>query len=62
MHRAIEAGVMTAPERFGLHDLKRKGITDTPGTKAEKQDAAGLTEAMMPVYDFSLPRVPPASD
>jgi len=62
MQRAINSGVIAASQRFGLHDLKRKGVTDTPGTKAEKQDAAGLTEAMMTVYDFSLPRVPPASD
>jgi len=62
MRRAINTGVIAAHERFGLHDLKRKGITDTPGTKAEKQDAAGLTEAMMTVYDFSLPHVPPASN
>jgi len=62
MHRAIDTGVIAAHQRFGLHDLKRKGITDTPGTKAEKQEAAGLTEAMMTVYDFSVPHVPPASD
>jgi len=57
---AIKDGIITAEQRFGLHDLKRKGITDTSGTKADKQDAAGLTEAMMPVYDFSVPLVKPS--
>jgi len=60
MHSAMADGVITPEQRFGLHDLKRKGITDTAGTKADKQDAAGLTEAMMPVYDFSVPLVKPS--
>ncbi|MHB1057295.1 MAG: integrase [Rhodanobacter sp.] len=60
MLRAIEDGIITADQRFGLHDLKRKGVTDTAGTKADRQDAAGLTEAMMTVYDFSVPVVKPA--
>ncbi|HHW4679393.1 MAG TPA: hypothetical protein ACQGQH_08145 [Xylella sp.] len=60
MRRAIEDGVINEAQRFGLHDLKRKGVTDTVGTKAEKQDAAGLTEAMMTVYDFSVPVVKPS--
>jgi len=48
-------------QRFSLHDLKRQGVTDTPDTFAEKQTVAGLTEAMMEVYDFSLPRVSAAA-
>jgi len=60
MLSAIADGIITPEQRFGLHDLKRKGITDTAGTKADKQDAAGLTEAMMPVYDFSVPLVKPS--
>jgi len=60
MLSAIADGIIVPEQRFGLHDLKRKGITDTPGTKADKQDAAGLTEAMMPVYDFSVPLVKPS--
>lgn len=60
MLRAITDGIITKEQRFGLHDLKRKGVTDYDGTKAEKQDAAGLTEAMMTVYDFSVPVVKPS--
>ncbi|RMQ96179.1 Prophage PSPPH06, site-specific recombinase phage integrase protein [Pseudomonas savastanoi pv. glycinea] len=45
-------------ERFGLHDLKRRGITDTVGNRAVKQEASGhRDEAMMDVYDLSLPLV-----
>lgn len=58
--KAIEAGVITEEQRFSLHDLKRKGVTDTKGTKRDKQDAAGLTEPMMNVYDLSVPLVKPA--
>lgn len=58
---AIADGVITAEERFSLHDLKRKGGTDTPGTRAEKQDALGLTEQMMKVYDKSVPTVKPSA-
>jgi len=55
---AIEDGTITAEQRFGLHDLKRRGITDTAGTRADKQEASGhRDEAMMDVYDLSLPLV-----
>lgn len=60
---AIEAGLMSDDHRFGAHDLKRRGITDTPGTRGEKQQASGhKNEAMLDVYDFSLPLVKPAGD
>jgi len=57
---AIAAGVITPEERFSLHDLKRKGGTDTAGNRAERQDALGVTDAMMKVYDKSVPRVKPS--
>jgi hypothetical protein len=45
-----------------MHDLKRKGITDTPGTRHEKQDASGhRSSSMLDVYDLSVPVVDPAS-
>ena len=31
MMTAVDAGVITQEEKFGLHDLKRRGITDTQG-------------------------------
>jgi len=61
--RTIEAGVITADQRFALHDLKRRGITDTPGTRAEKQEASGHRDgAMLDVYDLSVPVVAPSAD
>lgn len=58
--KAIEAGVITEEQRLSRHDLKRKGVSDTKGTKRDKQDAAGLTEPMMNVYDLSVSIVEPA--
>ena len=54
---AIKDAVITADQRFGLHDLKRKGGTDTPGNIADKQDALGVSAPMMKVYDHSVPVV-----
>lgn len=61
--RAIKDGVITEEQRFALHDLKRRGITDTPGDRKQKQDASGhRDEAMLDIYDFSLSRVSPSAD
>ncbi len=58
---AIDAGVLREDERFAPHDLKRRGITDTAGTRADKQEASGhRAEAMLDIYDLSMPRVDPA--
>lgn len=57
---AIAEGIITDEERFSLHDLKRKGGTDAPGSKGERQDALGVSDAMMKVYDKSEPRVKPS--
>lgn len=55
---AIKAGVITEAERFGSHDLKRRGITDTTGGKASKKAAGGhKNDAMLDVYDFEIPEV-----
>lgn len=56
---AIKEGVILPEQRFGLHDLKRRGITDTPGTRADKQEASGhRDESMLDIYDLSVPSVP----
>ncbi len=61
--QAIEKGIMTAEQKFGLHDFKRRGITDTEGTRADKQQASGhRSEGMLDVYDLSVPVVNPAGD
>lgn len=59
--RALEQKVIEADQWFGLHDLKRRGITDTAGNRADKQEGSGhRTESMMDVYDLSLPVVQPS--
>jgi site-specific recombinase XerD len=63
MRAAIRDGVIAAEQRFGLHGLKHRGVTDTKGTTAEKQDAAGhKTPAMTHLYDHELRRVEPAGE
>lgn len=58
---AIKESVITREQRFSPHDLKRKGGTDTPGTSADKKDALGVTDAMLKVYDKSVPLVKPSA-
>ena len=58
---AIEKGILTQAQKFGLHGLKHRGITDTEGTRADKREASGhKTEAMVSRYDHSVPLVPAA--
>jgi site-specific recombinase XerC len=53
---AIAAGVVTKEERFGLHDMKRRSITDTKGGRAAKLDGGGhVDERMLNTYDFEVP-------
>jgi site-specific recombinase XerC len=55
-----EEPIMLEHERFSLHDLKRKGTTETEGTRADKQEATGHRSAsMMDIYDKSIPVVDP---
>ena len=55
---AMASGVVAVEDRFSLHDLKRKGITDTKGTRHDKQDASGhRSEGMLDIYDLSVPLV-----
>lgn len=54
----IEDGALTADQRFTLHGLKHRGITDTKGNKAEKQLASGhKTASQLDRYDHELPLV-----
>lgn len=58
---AIVAGVITKEQRFAPHGYKHRGITDTKGNRAEKQDASGHRDAgMLDIYDHALPLVDPA--
>lgn len=61
MLAAIKAGVIAKTQRFGFHALKHCGITDTAGTRGEKQLASGhKAERMLDTYDHSVPVVKPA--
>jgi len=61
--KAIEAKVITEEQRFSLHGLKHRGITDTKGNKADKQTAAGhKTPQMTDRYDHELPVSKPAGE
>jgi hypothetical protein len=58
---AIEAGVISREQRFTLHGLKHRGITDTVGKKAEKKEASGhKSDAMLELYDHEVAVVEPA--
>jgi site-specific recombinase XerD len=61
MQAAIAANVITEAERFNLHGLKHRGITDTPGVKGDKKAASGhKTDAALNEYDHEVPTVDPA--
>jgi len=61
MKSAIANGVLTEEQRFTLHGLKHRGITDTVGNKADKQTASGhKTQEQLDRYDHDAPVVEPA--
>lgn len=63
MVEMVKEGLITEAQRFGLHDSKRKGVTETVGNRAAKQEGSGhRTAAMMDVYDLSLPHVTTPGD
>ncbi|WP_065427655.1 site-specific integrase [Stenotrophomonas maltophilia] len=55
MRNAIRDGVITSDERFALHGLKHRGVTDSKGNK--KEASGHVTDSMLNVYDHSLPVV-----
>ena len=61
MQTAIERGQLPS-ERFTLQGLKHHGITDTAGSKADKQTASGhKTPQTLDKYDHDVPIVEPAA-
>ncbi|PPV04052.1 hypothetical protein XbrCFBP1976_21415 [Xanthomonas bromi] len=49
-----------AMERFSLHGLKQRGVTDSEGNRGDKQDAAGhVSPSTTDRYDHELPVVKP---
>ena len=60
---AIKEGVITKEESFGLHDMKRRGTTDTKGTKQDKLAATGHSSiSQLNDYDKEVPLVRPAGE
>lgn len=63
MELCIAEGIIEEDQKFGLHDMKRRGTTDTKGTKQDKLDATGLSSLqILKVYDHSVSLVPSTSD
>lgn len=61
MPAAIKANIIEPEQRFTLHGLKHRGVTDTVGNKAVKREASGhKTEAAFQVYDHEVAIVEPA--
>lgn len=58
---AISEGVIAKGERFTLHGLKHRGVTDTPGGKEAKKEASGhKTDQMAHLYNHEVAVVDPA--
>ena len=63
IYLAIEERVIVESDRFGPHDLRRAGTTDTQGTDEEKMKAGGWSDkSMLKTYDKSIPVVDPVSE
>ncbi|MBL8268543.1 MAG: hypothetical protein JNL55_19285 [Steroidobacter sp.] len=61
IHAAMDAEVIAREQRFTLHGLKHRGVTDTKGKRADKKEASGhKTEAMLDLYDHEVALVDPA--
>lgn len=57
---ALATGIITPAERFSLHGLKHRGVTDTVGNVADKQAASGHVDPRMVAhYDHEIPTVAP---
>jgi hypothetical protein len=62
IHAAMDDGVIAREQRFTLHGLKHRGVTDTKGSRKRKQTASGhKSEAMVVLYDHDVPVVEPAA-
>lgn len=54
---AMADGVIGQTERFSLHGLKHRGIIDTPGQRADRQQGSGRKdESMLDTYDYERRR------
>lgn len=62
MRAGIDTEVIKPSKRFTLHGLKRRGVTDTKGSRRRKPRASGhQTEEMVALYDHDVSVVKPAT-
>ncbi len=56
----MSEGAIEEDERFSMHGLMQRGITDTEGNRGDKQDAAGhKSPTTTGRYDHDTPIVKP---
>jgi len=60
MRNAVETALISTEQRFALHGLKHRGVTDTKGDK--KAASGHKTDAMVHVYDHYLPTIDPIGE
>lgn len=61
--QAKRLGILDANDEFGLHDMKRRGVTDTEGTRSERMEASGHKHrGSFDRYDFKTPVVKAAGE
>ncbi len=60
MRNAVKDQVLSEQQRFALHGLKHRGVTDTEGDK--KRASGHRTDAMIHLYDHEVPLVEPVAD
>ena len=61
MANAIETRAIALDDRFNLHGLKHRGVTDTAGSRDVKHEASGhRSTRMLDLYDHAVPTVMPS--
>ncbi|MEB2187690.1 integrase [Xanthomonas campestris pv. campestris] len=60
MKNSVADGIIVSADRFAMHGLKHRGVTDSPGDK--KLASGHKTDAMVHIYNHEIPEVEPACD
>lgn len=56
---AVDTSVLSQSDEFGMHGLKRRGISNSEGTREKKKDGSGhATEQAFAIYDNEIKLVP----
>ena len=60
IHMAMRGGVIAEEDRFALHGLKHRGVTDTEGNFGDVQDSSGhISDKTVRRYAHQVPHVQP---